>query len=90
MNKSEFIGSVADEASLTKADADRAVEAMFNVVKNALKSGDSVSLVGFGTFTVRNRAARSGRNPRTGETIKIKASKVPGFKAGKGLKDAVN
>jgi DNA-binding protein HU-beta len=90
MNKSEFIGAVADEASLTKADADRAVEAMFNVVKKALKSGDSVSLVGFGTFTVRKRAARTGRNPRTGESIKIDASNVPGFKAGKGLKDAVN
>ncbi len=90
MNKSEFIGSVADEANLSKADAERAVEAMFNVVKKALRAGDSVSLVGFGTYTVRKRAARSGRNPRTGETIKIKASKVPGFKAGKGLKDAVN
>jgi DNA-binding protein HU-beta len=90
MNKSEFIGSVADEANLSKADAERAVEAMFNVIKKALRAGDSVSLVGFGTYTVRKRAARSGRNPRTGETIKIKASKVPGFKAGKGLKDAVN
>ncbi len=90
MNKSEFIGSVADEADLSKADADRAVEAVFNVIKKALKSGDSVSLVGFGTFTVRKRAARTGRNPRTGETIQIAASNVPGFKAGKGLKDAVN
>lgn len=90
MNKSEFIGNVADEANLSKADADRAVEAVFNVVKKALKSGDSVSLVGFGTFTLRKRAARAGRNPRTGETIQIAASNVPGFKAGKGLKDAVN
>lgn len=90
MNKSEFIGSVAEEANLSKSDADRAVEAMFNVIKNALRDGNDVSLVGFGTFTVRERAARSGRNPRTGETIHIAASKVPGFKAGKGLKDAVN
>jgi len=63
---------------------------MFKVVKKALKSGDSISLVGFGTFSVRKRAARTGRNPRTGDTIKIKASKVPAFKAGKGLKDAIN
>jgi len=75
---------------MTKADAERAVEAMFKVVKKALKSGDSISLVGFGTFSVRKRAARTGRNPRTGDTIKIKASKVPAFKAGKGLKDAIN
>ena len=63
---------------------------MFKVVKKALKSGDSISLVGFGTFSVRKRAARTGRNPRTGDTIKIKASKIPAFKAGKGLKDAIN
>ncbi len=90
MNKGEFVGSVADAAEMTKADAERAVEAVFNVVKKALKSGDSISLVGFGTFSVRKRAARTGRNPRTGEAIKIKASKVPAFKAGKGLKDAIN
>lgn len=90
MNKGDFIGAVADAAGMTKADADRAVEAVFKVVKKALKSGDSVSLVGFGTFTVRKRAARTGRNPRTGATIKIKASKVPAFKAGKALKDALN
>ncbi|MEP6882406.1 MAG: HU family DNA-binding protein [Dokdonella sp.] len=90
MNKGEFIGAVAEAAEMTKADADRAVEAVFKVVKKALKSGDSISLVGFGTFSVRKRAARTGRNPRTGETIKIKASKVPAFKAGKGLKDAIN
>lgn len=90
MNKGDFVGAVADAADMTKADAERAVEAMFKVIKKALKSGDSVSLVGFGTFSVRKRAARTGRNPRTGDTIKIKASKVPGFKAGKGLKDAVN
>ncbi|MEO7936506.1 MAG: HU family DNA-binding protein [Dokdonella sp.] len=90
MNKGEFIGAVAEAAEMTKADADRAVEAVFKVVKKALKSGDSISLVGFGTFSVRKRAARTGRNPRTGDTIKIKASKVPAFKAGKGLKDAIN
>jgi len=90
MNKGEFVGAVADAADMTKADAERAVEAVFKVVKKALKSGDSISLVGFGTFSVRKRAARTGRNPRTGDTIKIKASKVPAFKAGKGLKDAIN
>lgn len=90
MNKAEFVGAVADAADITKADAERAVEAVFKVVKKALKSGDSISLVGFGTFSVRKRAARTGRNPRTGDTIKIKASKVPAFKAGKGLKDAIN
>jgi DNA-binding protein HU-beta len=90
MNKADFIGAVADAAELTKADAGRAVDAMVEVIKKALKKGDSVTLVGFGTFQVRKRAARTGRNPRTGDTIKIKASKVPGFKAGKALKDAVN
>ncbi|MGB0133048.1 HU family DNA-binding protein [Dokdonella sp.] len=90
MNKADFINAVADNADMTKADAERAVEAVFGVVKSALKAGDNISLVGFGTFTVRDRAARTGRNPRTGETIEIKASKVPAFKAGKGLKDAIN
>ncbi|MGA9423264.1 MAG: HU family DNA-binding protein [Rhodanobacteraceae bacterium] len=90
MNKGDFVSAVADAADITKADAERAVEAVFKVIKKALKSGDSVSLVGFGTFSVRKRAARTGRNPRTGDTIKIKASKVPGFKAGKALKDALN
>ncbi len=90
MNKGEFVAAIAESADMTKADAERAVEAVFNVVKKALKSGDSISLVGFGTFTVRKRAARTGRNPRTGDTIKIKASKVPAFKAGKALKDAIN
>ncbi|HJT99399.1 MAG TPA: HU family DNA-binding protein [Rhodanobacteraceae bacterium] len=89
MNRGEFVAAIADQSGLTKADADRALEAMFKVVKKALKSGDSVSLVGFGTFVVRKRAARTGRNPRTGDTIKIKASKVPAFKAGKALKDAL-
>ncbi len=90
MNKSEFIDALADAAGVTKVDAGNALEAFIKVVKKALKAGDSVSLVGFGTFAVRKRAARTGRNPRTGATIKIKASKVPGFKAGKALKDAVN
>ncbi|MBB5015271.1 HU family DNA-binding protein [Rehaibacterium terrae] len=90
MNKADFIGAVAGAAELSKADAGRAVDAMIEVIKKALKKGDSVTLVGFGTFQVRKRAARTGRNPRTGQTIKIKASKVPGFKAGKALKDAVN
>jgi len=90
MNRGEFVAAISEQSGLTKADADRALEAMFKVVKKALKSGDSISLVGFGTFVVRKRAARSGRNPRTGDTIKIKASKVPAFKAGKALKDALN
>ena len=90
MNKAEFVGAIADAAELSKADAGRAVDAAIETIKNALKKGDSVSLVGFGTFVVRKRAARSGRNPRTGQTIKIDASKNPSFKAGKALKDAVN
>jgi DNA-binding protein HU-beta len=90
MNKADFIGAVAAAAELSKADAGRALDAVIEVVKKALKKGDSVSLVGFGTFQVRKRAARQGRNPRTGQTIKIKASKIPSFKAGKALKDAVN
>lgn len=90
MNKGEFVEAIADAAGLSKADAERAIEGMIKVVKKALKSGDTVTLVGFGTFSVRKRAARMGRNPRSGEAIKIKASKVPAFKAGKGLKDALN
>ena len=90
MNKAEFVGAVSDAAELTKAEGGRAVEAVIEVVKKALKKGDTVSLVGFGTFVVRKRAARTGRNPRTGEQIKIKASKNPSFKAGKALKDAIN
>ena len=89
MNRGEFVAAIAEQSGLTKADADRALEAMFKVVKKALKSGDTVSLVGFGTFVVRKRAARTGRNPRTGDTIRIKASEVPAFKAGKALKDAL-
>jgi DNA-binding protein HU-beta len=90
MNKSELVDAIAESAGLSKADAGRALDGVVNTITGALKSGDSVSLVGFGTFTVRDRAARTGRNPRTGETIQIKASKNPAFKAGKALKDAVN
>ncbi len=90
MNKADIISSIADHAELSKADAGRALDAIIEVVKKALKKGDTVSLVGFGTFAVRKRAARTGRNPRTGATIKIKASKIPAFKAGKALKDAIN
>lgn len=89
MNKTELINAVADKSDLSKADAARAVDAFFEVVGKALKKKDKVSLVGFGTFLVRERAARSGRNPKTGATIKIKASKTPSFKAGKALKDAI-
>ena len=90
MYQAEFTSAVADDAEMSKADAGRAVDAMIEVIKKALKKGDTVTLVGFGTFSVRKRAARQGRNPQTGDTIKIKASKNPAFKAGKALKDAVN
>ena len=89
MNKSDFVAAVAEATELTKADAGRAVDAFIDTVTKALKKGETVTLVGFGTFSVRKRAARQGRNPQTGETIKIKASKSPAFKAGKGLKDAL-
>lgn len=90
MNKNELVNCIAEACDITKADAQRAVDAFTDEVKKALKKGDTVSLVGFGTFSVRKRAARMGRNPRTNETIKIKASKVPAFKPGKALKDALN
>ncbi len=90
MNKTELIDSVAESADLSKADAGRAVDAVIASVTKALKKGDSVTVVGFGTFQVRERAARTGRNPKTGDTIQINASKNPAFKAGKALKDAVN
>ena len=90
MNKSDLIDVLATDAGLSKADAGKALDATLSAVTGALKGGDSVSLVGFGTFQVKDRAARSGRNPQTGATIQIKAAKVPGFKAGKALKDAVN
>ena len=89
MNKSELIDSIADTAGLSKADAQRALDATIESITKTLKKGDTVSLVGFGTFSVKERAARTGRNPATGETIKIKASKTPAFKAGKGFKDAI-
>ena len=89
MNKSELIDAVAQGADLSKADAGRALDAMTDSITKALKKGDTVSLIGFGTFSVKERAARTGRNPATGETIKIKASKTPSFKAGKGFKDAI-
>ncbi|OUR86846.1 DNA-binding protein HU [Cycloclasticus sp. 44_32_T64] len=90
MNKSELINAIAEESGLTKADAGRALDATLTSVTNALKGGDSISLIGFGTFAVKERSARTGRNPQTGETIQIKASKIPSFKAGKTLKDSVN
>jgi len=90
MNKSELIESMADAADISKAAAARALEGMIEGITGALKKGDTVSVVGFGTFVVRERAARTGRNPKTGESIEIKASKSPAFKAGKALKDAVN
>ena len=90
MNKNELVAAVADESGLSKADAGAAVDAVFGAIEGALKAGDEVRVVGFGTFAVTKRAASTGRNPRTGETIKIAASNQPKFKAGKGLKDAVN
>lgn len=90
MNKSELIDAVAQSADLPKASAARAVEAVVDAITASLKSGDAVSLVGFGTFAVKARPARTGRNPKTGEAIEIAATKVPGFKPGKLLKDEVN
>lgn len=89
MNKSDLINAVADKAEISKADAGRALDALVDVVAKALKKNDKVSLVGFGTFAVRKRAARTGRNPKTGAPLKIAASKNPTFKAGKALKDAI-
>ena len=90
MNKSELIDAIAADAGLSKADAGKALDATLSSVTGSLKKGDTVSLVGFGTFQVKSRAARTGRNPQTGATIQIAAANVPGFKAGKALKDAVN
>ncbi|MBB4659496.1 HU family DNA-binding protein [Parvularcula dongshanensis] len=90
MNKNEFVDRVADMAGMTKADAGKAVDAVFDAITEALKKGDDVRIVGFGTFSASKRAAREGRNPRTGETIQIAASNQPKFSAGKGLKDALN
>jgi len=90
LNKNDLIAAVADETGLSKADASKAVDGVFSSITNTLKDGGEVRLVGFGTFSVSARAATTGRNPRTGETIQIKASNQPKFKAGKGLKTAVN
>ena len=90
MNKQELIDSIAESADISKASAARAVDGMVGSITDALKAGDSLTLVGFGTFSVRKREARAGRNPKTGEAIQIKAANVPAFKAGKALKDAVN
>lgn len=90
VNKSQLIDKIAEDAELSKAAAGRALDSFINTVTGALKEGEQVALVGFGTFSVRDRKARTGRNPQTGETIEIAAAKVPAFKAGKALKDAVN
>lgn len=90
MNKNDLVAQVATKAEFSKTDALKAVDAVFDAITDSLKSGDEVRLVGFGTFGVSERAASEGRNPRTGEIIKIAASKQPKFKAGKALKDAVN
>ncbi|GGY40873.1 DNA-binding protein HU-beta [Bacterioplanes sanyensis] len=90
MNKSELIDAIAASADIPKAAAGRALDAMIESIGGALKEGEQVALVGFGTFQVKERAARTGRNPQTGAPIEIKAAKVPSFKAGKALKDAVN
>ena len=90
MNKTELVAAVAEQAGLSKKDAEAAIKAFTDVVAEALKAGDKIQLVGFGTFEVSERAAREGRNPRTGETMTIEASKTPKFKAGKALKDLVN
>jgi DNA-binding protein HU-beta len=90
MNKTELIDQIAKVAEISKAAAGRALDATVSAVKTSLKNGDTVSLIGFGTFYVGERAARSGRNPRTGTALKIKAAKVPKFRAGKSLKEAVN
>lgn len=90
MNKQELVSSVAEKSGLTKKDSEKAVNAVFASIEDALAKGDKVQLVGFGTFEVRSRAARKGRNPQTGAEIEIAAAKVPAFKAGKALKDSVS
>ncbi|MGI6650114.1 MAG: HU family DNA-binding protein [Bacillota bacterium] len=90
MNKTELVSAVAEKADLTKKESERVINALFASIEEALARGDKVQLVGFGTFEVRDREARKGRNPQTGEEIEIPATKVPAFKAGKALKDAVN
>lgn len=90
MNKTELVDVVAEAADLSKASAGRAIDALLDSISDALKSGDQVSLVGFGTFAVKDRPARQGRNPQTGAAIEISAARIPGFKPGKSLKEAVN
>jgi DNA-binding protein HU-beta len=90
VNKNDLVDAVAERTGLAKSDAARAVEAVLGTVTETLQKGDQVALSGFGTFVVKERAARTGRNPRTGESIAIPASRVPAFKAGKALKDALN
>ncbi len=90
MNKNDLISTVADNSGLSRSDASKAVESVFDAIQGSLGKGEEVRLVGFGTFSVAHRKASTGRNPRTGETMQIKASNQPKFKAGKGLKDAVN
>jgi len=90
VNKSELVDAIASGADISKASAGRALDSMVDTITESLRKGDPVALVGFGTFSVKDRAARQGRNPQTGATIQIPAARVPGFKAGKGLKDAVN
>nr|WP_192928450.1 MULTISPECIES: nucleoid-associated protein HU-beta [Photobacterium] len=90
VNKTQLVDKIAENADISKASAGRALDAFIDAVSDTLKTGDQVALVGFGTFSVRERAARTGRNPQTGEEIQIAAAKVPGFKAGKALKDSVN
>ncbi len=90
MNKADIVNAIAKETEMSKADSERALTATLDAIKDALVAGDSVMLIGFGTFKVSDRAARTGRNPQTGEEIDIPATKVPSFKAGKALKDAVN
>lgn len=90
MKKTELVAAIAEKAALSKKDADKALTAVIDTISEALAEGDKISLVGFGTFEVRERGERTGKNPRTGEAIKIAASKVPAFKAGRALKDSVN
>lgn len=90
MNKSELTDAIADVADISRASAARALDAALNAIQGSLQNGEPVALVGFGTFSVRERAARTGRNPRTGEEIEIAAAKLPAFKPGKALKDALN
>ena len=90
MNKSELISAIAEQGNLSKADTGRSLDALIKTIETTLKAGDSITLVGFGTFAVKDRAERTGRNPQTGQEITIAAAKVPSFKPGKSLKDAVN